>query len=91
MVIAADQSLTFLNKWQCQEGMCKIVETLARLGPPKVTEDTQPDLTTALQVTVPRVSYQCHGTGESISVRRKINFCNKVGRNMKYLYYHWDK
>ncbi|XP_063695224.1 protein asunder-like [Bolinopsis microptera] len=49
MVIAADQSLTFLNKWQCQEGMCKIVETLARIGPPKVTEETQPDLTTALQ------------------------------------------
>ena len=51
MVIAADQSLTFLNKWQCQEGMCKIVETLARIGPPKVTEETQPDLTTALQGT----------------------------------------
>ena len=49
-MIAADQSLTFLNKWQCQEGMCKIVETLARIGPPKVTEETQPDLTTALQV-----------------------------------------
>lgn len=50
MVMAADQSLTFLNKWQSQQGMCHIVETLSRLGPPKVTEETQPDLTTALQV-----------------------------------------
>ena len=50
MVMAADQSLTILNKWQDQVGMTEIVKTLARIGPPKETSEQQPDLTSALQV-----------------------------------------
>lgn len=49
MVMAADESLTFLNKWHDQEGICKIVETLARIGPPKESEHYH-NLQTALQV-----------------------------------------
>ena len=50
MVIAADQQLTYLNQWHRQEGMSKIVETLAKLGPPRSTSEVQSDLTAALQV-----------------------------------------
>ena len=48
--MTADHSLKFLNTWQNQEGMCKIVETLAVIGPPKSSDKAQPDLTAALQV-----------------------------------------